>query len=207
MTIERKPLDYALDALEPAISARTMNAHYGEHYTGYVTTLTKLIKGTEFANMTLEEIVRHANGKPDQPRQTIFNNAAQSWNHEFFWDSLAPNGGGAPPDPIAKRFERAFGSVQDFKAQFVEAGTQQFGSGWLWLVAKDSKLHIVTTSNAQTPSFPSSQPLVVCDLWEHAYYLDYQHERGAFLNAFLDKLINWQFVGRRMQESAAQLAA
>ncbi len=207
MTITLKHLDYALDALEPTISARTMNYHYGKHYAGYVAALTKLIKGTEFENMSLEDIVHHSNGKPDQPRQTIFNNAAQAWNHEFFWDCLAPNGGGTPPDVIRKRLEHAFGSVDNFKTQFVEAGTKQFGSGWVWLVSKSDGLHIVTTSNAQVPSFATCNPLLVCDLWEHAYYLDYQNERAAFLKSFVDKLVNWQFVGRRMEEVRTRLAA
>lgn len=207
MTIASKPLDYSLDALEPTLSARTMEYHYGKHYVGYVDKLTQLIRLTEFENMPLKEIVRHANAKPDQPRQEIFNNAAQAWNHEFFWDCLSPKGGGVPPDAVRKSLEKSFGSLDAFKTQFAEAGTRQFGSGWVWLVAKDAGLHIVTTSNAQLPSLTTCRPLLVCDLWEHAYYLDYQNERTAYLRAFLDKLLNWQFVGRRMADSGARLVA
>ncbi len=207
MTITLKRLEYGLDALEPVISARTMNIHYGKHYAGYVATLARLIKGTEFESMSLDEIVHHSAGKPDLPRQTIFNNAAQAWNHEFFWNCLAPNGGGAPPDPVRRTLEQAFGSVDEFKKLFVEAGTKQFGSGWVWLVAKDDGLHIMATSNAQIPPFATCKPLLVCDLWEHAYYLDYQNERAAFLTAFLDNLVNWQFVGQQWVECRAQLAA
>ncbi len=207
MTIALKHLDYGLDALEPTISRRTMELHYGKHYAGYIATTNKLIKGTEFENATLLDIVQHTNGKPDLPRQAVFNNAAQAWNHEFFWDCLAPNGGGTPPEPVRKRIELAFGTADAFKQQFVEAGTKQFGSGWVWLVAKDDGLQIITTGNAQLPAFATCDPLVVCDIWEHAYYLDYQNERGGFLAAFLEKLVNWQFVGRRMEECRVRLAA
>lgn len=207
MTLTLKHLEYGLDALEPTISQRTMEYHYGKHYAGYVATATKLVKGTEFENLPLLEIVKHTSGKPDQLRQTLFNNAAQAWNHEFFWDCLAPNGGGTPPDPVRKRLEHAFGSVEAFKKEFVEAGKNQFGSGWVWLVSKGDGLHIITTGNAQLPSFSTAEPLLVCDVWEHAYYLDYQNERAKFLQAFLDKLVNWQFVGRRMEECKVRLAA
>jgi superoxide dismutase, Fe-Mn family len=207
MTIRTRPLGFPLDALEPAMSARTLEHHYGQHYSGYLATLNRLIKLTEFETMPLADIIRHANGKPDQLRQQIFNAAAQAWNHEFFWDCLLPAGGGVPPETVRRSLEGSFGSLDAFRAQFVEAGVRQFGSGWLWLVAKAGALHIVTTSNAQIPSLATCQPLLVCDLWEHAYYLDFQSNRAAFIRSFVDKLVNWRFVGRRMEENGARLAA
>lgn len=207
MAFTLRHLDYGLDALEPMISRRTMEFHYGKHYAGYVAKTNDLVGDTEFASMPLLEIVKRTTGDADQSHQALFNNAAQAWNHEFFWECLAPNGGGTPPDPVRKRLEHAFGSVEAFKKAFVEAGKKQFGSGWVWLVSKDDGLHIVTTGNAQVPSFASCEPLLVCDVWEHAYYLDYQNERDVFLQSFLDKLVNWQFVGRRMEECKVGFAA
>ena len=202
MSVTLKPLDYALDALEPTISARTMGFHHGKHYAGYVANTNKLIQGTSFENLTLEDIVRRLQEQPEQ-NQGLFNNAAQAWNHEFFWDSLAPNGGGTAPEPVLARLSQKFGSVEAFKKAFVEAGTKQFGSGWVWLVVQNGDLEIVTTGNAHLPSLAKSHPVVVCDVWEHAYYLDYQNDRAKFLTTFLDSLINWQFVSRRLEGSKA----
>ncbi len=207
MTVATKPLGFSLEALEPAMSARTLATHYGKHYAGYVDSLNRLVKLTEFEHMPLEDIIRHSNGKPDQSRQTIFNAAAQTWNHEFFWDCLAPNGGGVPPEPLRKQLERSFGSLAAFRTQFIEAGMKQFGSGWLWLLAKDDELQIVTTSNAHIPSPATCVPLLVCDLWEHAYYLDFQSDRAGFLGGFIDRLVNWRFVAERINAGNARLAA
>lgn len=207
MTHTVKPLDYGLDALEPAISARTMEFHHGRHYTGYVNTTNKLIAGTEYAQLPLLETVRRVSGKNDAQSQAIFNNAGQAWNHEFFWECLAPNGGGVPPEPVRKPIEQAFGTLENFHKEFVDKGVKQFGSGWVWLVARNQRLEIVSTPNAQPPQVHGGEPLAVCDVWEHAYYLDYQNERARFLKAYLDNVINWQFVGKRMVETRIGLAA
>ncbi len=179
-------LPYAKDALQPHISAETLEYHYGKHHATYVANLNKLIAGTEFANMTLEEIVKKASGG-------IFNNAAQTWNHTFYWNSLAPNAGGEPSGPLADAIVKAFGSYAQFKEKFAATAVGTFGSGWAWLVKNaDGTLAIESTSNANTPLKDGKKPLLTCDVWEHAYYIDYRNARPAYLEAFW-KLVNWKF--------------
>lgn len=190
------PLPYAENALEPVISARTMSFHYGKHHKAYVDALNKLTDGTEFADLPLVEVVRKTAEKPE--RAAIFNNAGQAWNHAFFWESLVPNGGDRPSGRIADMIERDLGGAEKFKTDFVAAAMAQFGSGWAWLVAENGRLAIKRTQNAQTPIAGTAAPLLTVDVWEHAYYLDYQNRRADFVAAVLDKLINWDRVNERL---------
>ena len=190
-------LPYAPEALEPSISARTMGFHHGKHHQTYVDNLNKLAVGAEFSGRQLEEIIRQAAGKPDQA--AVFNNAAQVWNHTFFWKSMKPNGGGAPTGKLAEQIKAAFGGIDEFKKAFLEAGLAQFGSGWVWLVQEGDALKIVKTSNADTPLAHKQTALLTCDVWEHAYYLDYQNRRKDFVQAFLDHLANWEFAASQLQ--------
>ncbi len=190
------PLPYAENALEPVISARTMRFHYGKHHKAYVDALNKLTDGTEFADLPLVEVVRKTAEKPE--RAAIFNNAGQAWNHAFFWESLVPNGGDRPSGRIADMIERDLGGAEKFKTDFVAAAMAQFGSGWAWLVAENGRLAIKRTQNAQTPIAGTAAPLLTVDVWEHAYYLDYQNRRADFVAAVLDKLINWDRVNERL---------
>jgi len=184
-------LPYAADALEPHISARTLQFHHGKHHKTYVETLNKLIDGTAFADMSLEEIIRATADAKDGDEKKIFNNAAQTWNHAFFWHCLSPHGGGAPEGDLLARIDKDFGGLDGFRAKFKEAAVGQFGSGWAWLIDDKGKLAIVTTSNAMTPIAKGQTPLLTCDVWEHAYYLDYQNERPKFVETFLRHLIHW----------------
>ncbi len=190
MTFELKQLPFKRDALAPHISARTIDYHYDKHHAGYVDTLNDLVSGTGYENTALEEIILKSFTQEDE--QDIFNNAAQVWNHDFFWDSLSPDGGGNPEGELGRLIERDFGSYKDFRDAFEEAGTSEFGSGWVWLVIEAGKLKTVSTTDARLPLLYGQQPLICCDVWEHAYYLDYQNERNSFLTAFLDSLINWE---------------
>ncbi len=184
-------LPYAMDALAPHISAETLEFHYGKHHQTYVTKLNGLIPGTEFENMSLEDIV----GKSSSG---VFNNAAQVWNHTFYWNCLSPNGGGAPNDKLASALQGSFGSVDAFKEQFTNSAVNNFGSGWTWLVQNsDGKLALENTSNAATPLTGASTPLLTCDVWEHAYYIDYRNARPKYLDAFWN-LVNWDFVTDNM---------
>ena len=185
------PLPYAENALESVISANTISFHYGKHHKGYVDNLNKLIAGTEFVDLSLEEIIMGTEGKAD--KTAIFNNASQAWNHTFFWNSLTPNGGGEPPTELKKKIEASFGTVEACKKELATAATTQFGSGWAWLVLDGTKLKVVKTSNADSPLTKGMKPLLTIDVWEHAYYLDYQNRRADYLTAVLDKLINWGF--------------
>jgi superoxide dismutase, Fe-Mn family len=185
------PLPYAENALDPAISANTIAFHYGKHHKGYVDTLNKLIGGTELASLSLEKIIAETAGKPD--KVAIFNNAAQSWNHAFYWRSLRPKGGGEPPAALKPMIDASFGNVDACKKELATAATARFGSGWAWLVLDAGKLKVVTTGNAETPLAKGVTPLLTIDVWEHAYYLDYQNRRADHVNAVLDKLINWGF--------------
>ena len=194
MKHELRSLPYDLDALQPHISRETLEFHYGKHHRTYVTKLNELIRGGPFENATLEDIIRRAEGP-------LFNNAAQVWNHDFFWESLAPNGGGTPPEPIQKRIDASFGSFANFRDKFVEQAVAQFGSGWAWLVVKDGKLDIMTTSNADCPMTHGIHALWTCDVWEHAYYLDYQNERPRFVKSVIESIANWQFVSKRLTEA------
>jgi superoxide dismutase, Fe-Mn family len=185
------PLPYAENALEPVITAQTLSFHYGKHHQGYVDKLNKLIADTNYADLPLEQIIAKAAGKPKKAE--IFNNAAQVWNHTFYWQSLKPNGGGEPPAALKQRIEAAFDSVDACKKELVDAAVSQFGSGWAWLVLDGDKLKVVKTANAELPWTMDMKPLLVVDVWEHAYYLDYQNRRADYVNAVLDNLINWEF--------------
>ena len=185
------PLPWADTALAPVISANTIGFHYGKHHQGYVTNLNKLTAGTRFADQSLEQIVRATAGKADQA--AIFNNAAQVWNHTFYWQSLKPGGGGEPPAALKAKIEASFGSVAACRKELTTAATSQFGSGWAWLVADGDALKVVKTGNAETPLTGAMRPLVTIDVWEHAYYLDYQNRRADYVAAVLDKLVNWEF--------------
>jgi Fe-Mn family superoxide dismutase len=185
------PLPYADNALSPVISAHTIGFHYGKHHKGYVDNLNKLIAGTEFADLPLEKIITGAAGRAE--KTAIFNNAAQAWNHSFYWNSLKPSGGGEPPQALKHLIETSFGSVDACKKELATAALTQFGSGWAWLVLEGGKLKVVKTGNADTPLTREMKPLLTIDVWEHAYYLDYQNRRADYVNAVLDRLINWGF--------------
>ncbi|WP_374623156.1 superoxide dismutase [Fe] [Pandoraea sp.] len=182
-------LPYAIDALAPTISKETMEYHYGKHHQAYVTNLNNLIKGTEFENASLEDIIKKSSGG-------VFNNAAQVWNHTFFWNTLSPNGGGAPKGDLAKAIDAKFGSYDAFKEAFTKSAVGNFGSGWTWLVKKaDGSVDIVNTSNAATPLTGTDKPLITVDVWEHAYYIDYRNARPKFVEAFWN-LVNWDFAAK-----------
>jgi len=185
------PLPYAENAFEPVITAKTLGFHYGKHHKGYVDNLNKLIAGTEYAGLSLEKVITSTVGQPEQV--AIFNNAAQNWNHTFYWKSLTPRGGGEPPAALKQRIEASFGSVEACKKELAGAAVSQFGSGWAWLVLEGDTLKVVKTANADVPMTMGFTPLLVIDVWEHAYYLDYQNRRPDYVNAVLDKLINWEF--------------
>lgn len=185
------PLPYAQNALDPVISANTLSFHYGKHHKGYVDNLNKLLVGTEFTGFTLEKIITDTAGKAD--KTAIFNNAAQAWNHAFYWQSLSPKGGGEPPAKLKQKIEASFSTVDACKKELTNAATTQFGSGWAWLVLDGDKLKVLKTSNADSPLTKGLKPLLTIDVWEHAYYLDYQNRRADYVNAVLDKLINWGF--------------
>ena len=183
------PLPYAMDALQPHISKETLEFHYGKHHQAYVTNLNNLIKGTEFENLSLEEIVKKSSGG-------VFNNAAQVWNHTFYWNCMAPNAGGAPTGALADAINAKFGSFDNFKAEFTKSCVGNFGSGWTWLVKKaDGSVEIVNTSNAATPLTGADKPLLTCDVWEHAYYVDYRNARPKYVEMFWN-LVNWNFVAK-----------
>lgn len=189
-------LPYQETALQPIISANTLSFHYGKHHKAYVDTLNKLIDGTEFADMPLDKIVKTAATQPEHA--AIFNNAGQAWNHNFYWLSMKPSGGGEPPATLKRLMESAFGSVDACKKQLSEAAVGQFGSGWAWLVLDNAKLKVVKTGNAGTPLTQGSKPLLAIDVWEHAYYLDYQNRRVDYVNAWLGKLANWEFAAENL---------
>ncbi|MFC1720128.1 superoxide dismutase [Pseudomonadota bacterium] len=187
MTHVLPALPYAADALAPVISAETIDFHYGKHHQAYVTNLNNLVTGTEFEDASLEDIVMKASGG-------IFNNAAQVWNHTFYWNGLSPNGGGEPTGALAEAINTAFGSFDEFKAAFIKSGVGNFGSGWTWLVKnKGGSVEIVNTSNAANPMRDGKQPLLTIDVWEHAYYIDYRNARPKYLDEIWS-LINWDFV-------------
>ncbi|WP_263322377.1 superoxide dismutase [Fe] [Endozoicomonas sp. Mp262] len=187
MAHELPALPYARDALEPHISSETLDYHYGKHHNTYVVKLNGLIEGTEYANKSLEDTVKSSSGG-------VFNNAAQIWNHTFYWNCLSPNGGGEPTADLADAINKAFGSFEAFQKKFTESAVNNFGSGWTWLVKNtDGSVEIVNTSNAATPLTTDQKPLMTCDVWEHAYYIDYRNVRPDYLAAFW-KLVNWEFV-------------
>ncbi|MHB8150412.1 MAG: superoxide dismutase [Desulfobulbia bacterium] len=185
------PLPYAENALEPIITANTIGFHYGRHHKGYVDNLNKLVAGTKYADLSLEQIITNTAGRPE--KTAIFNNAAQVWNHTFYWKSMRSKGGGEPPAALKKKMEASFGSVDACKKELASAAVSQFGSGWAWLVLDGDKLKAIKTANAETPLAIGLKPLLAVDVWEHAYYLDYQNRRADYVSAVLDKLINWEF--------------
>ncbi len=191
MAFTLPPLPYALDALAPHISKETLEFHYGKHHQTYVTNLNNLISGTEFESSSLEEIVKKSSGG-------VFNNAAQVWNHTFYWNSLSPNGGGEPTGDLLAAINAKWGSVDAFKEAFNKSAAGNFGSGWTWLVKKpDGSVDIVNTSNAATPITTSDIPLLTCDVWEHAYYIDYRNARPKYLENFWN-LVNWDFAASNL---------
>ena len=199
MAIVLPLLPYAENALEPHYSAKTIGFHYGKHHKAYVDNLNKLIAGTPMEAKALEEIIMSAVG--DSSKIGMFNNAAQVWNHTFFWNCMRPGGGGRPKGDLAARIDAAFGSYEKFADQFKAAAVGRFGSGWGWLVREAGALKIMSTANADTPMTSKQTPLLTVDVWEHAYYLDYQNRRPDFVQAFLDHLVNWDFAAANLAKA------
>jgi superoxide dismutase, Fe-Mn family len=194
-----RELPYEKTALEPVISARTLSFHHGKHHAGYVAKLNELVENTSYAGLPLDEVVRRS--VKDASAESIFNNAAQSWNHDFYWRSMRHEGGGAPSNALSRAIERNFGGISRFRETFVRAAADKFGSGWAWLVAsRDGILGIVTTDDADTPMVRGLTPLFTIDIWEHAYYLDYQNRRPDYIGAWLDRLIDWEFAERNFAQ-------
>ncbi|MBN1893868.1 superoxide dismutase [bacterium] len=189
-------LPYAENALEPYISAKTLSFHHGKHHKAYVDKYNELAAKAGMSSLTLEQAMRKTAGVADQAG--LFNNAAQSWNHDFFWKCMKPAGGGVPSGRLLDLINESFGGFEKFKQVFVDAGLGQFGSGWVWLVAEDQELKVVKTANADNPLVRNLRPLLVCDVWEHAYYLDYQNRRKDFLTVFLENLVNWEFAASQL---------
>ena len=198
MAIILPELSYPKDALAPYISEKTLDFHYGKHHNTYVVNVNKLIEGTGLANETLENIIKKTAG--DSSKSGIFNNAAQVWNHTFYWHSMKPNGGGPPNGAIADKIKADFGSYDKFAEEFKNAGITQFGSGWVWLVVKNGKLEVMKTSNADTAIAHGLKPVLTMDVWEHAYYLDYQNRRADYLDALIKNLVNWHFANSCIDE-------
>jgi Fe-Mn family superoxide dismutase len=191
MSHKLPPLPYEMNALAPHISQNTLEFHYGKHHNAYVTNLNKLTAGTDLENKSLEEIIKATAG--DSSKAGIFNNAAQVWNHTFYWHSMSPNGGGKPGAQLLARIEKDFGSYDNFVEQFSTAGATQFGSGWAWLVEENGTLKVTKTANADTPIAHNQKALLTMDVWEHAYYLDFQNRRPDYIKTFLESLVNWEF--------------
>jgi len=191
MAIELPPLPWAEDALAPIISAETLQYHYGKHHAAYVSKLNAAIEGTDQASSSLEDIVKASSGG-------TFNNAAQVWNHSFYWNSLKPGGGGKPTGAIADAIQESFGGYDQFRKAFADAAATQFGSGWAWLVKDGGKLAITKTANAETPLTGSATPILTIDVWEHAYYIDFRNARPKYIDAYLDSLVNWDFANANL---------
>ncbi|HEY1631313.1 MAG TPA: superoxide dismutase [Rhizomicrobium sp.] len=200
------PLPYAEDALAPTISAKTIGFHYNKHHKTYVETLNKLVEGTRYADMKLEEVVRATAGKDGEAEKKIFNNAGQVWNHDFYWRSLSPSET-KPKGDLKAAIARDFGSADKLIEELAKAGKEQFGSGWAWLVSQNGKLAVQKTANAIDPMAKGVNSLLTVDVWEHAYYLDYQNERPKYLEAVLKKLINWDFAGENLKLEAEPVRA
>lgn len=199
-------LPYADTALEPHITAKTLSFHHGKHHNAYVVNLNKLVEGTDLANKSLEEIMKATAGNAE--KAGIFNNAAQVWNHTFYWHSMTANGGGKPDGALAKKIDEDFGSFDAFKEQFKNAGATQFGSGWAWLVLNPKgKLEVVKTPNAECPLTKGSIPLLTMDVWEHAYYIDFQNRRPDYIDTFLNNLVNWKFAAENLTKASNKAAA
>jgi superoxide dismutase, Fe-Mn family len=190
------PLPYADNALEPVISANTISFHYGKHHKTYVDNLNNLVKGTDYESASLEKIINETAGKAD--KAPLFNNAAQIWNHTFYWHSLKGNGGGKPAGKLATMIDAAFGSYDNFRKELAATTVSQFGSGWGWLVVDGGTLKVVKTANAEVPFTKGQKPLLTIDVWEHAYYLDHQNKRAAYVDAVIDKLLNWDFAAQNL---------
>ena len=197
-SLQLPPLPYSQNALEPYISQKTVEFHYGKHHLAYVEKTNELIKGTNLAQLSLGEIIKQTAGSPD--KAAIFNNAAQAWNHNFYWQSLKP-GGGKPEGELLTKIQASFGSVENLKKQLQDAATTQFGSGWAWLVADGDKLKVVKTGNAENPMVQGLTPLLAIDVWEHAYYLDYQNRRADYVKALIDNLLNWEFAAANLPKA------
>jgi Fe-Mn family superoxide dismutase len=196
MAFEQAPLPYDFNALEPhGMKAETFEYHYGKHHKAYVDNLNKLVQGTELEGKSLEDVIRQSYG--DASKAGIFNNAAQVWNHTFFWSSLAP-GGSTPSPEVSAKIDAAFGNMDKFKEEFSNAAATQFGSGWAWLVEEAGTLKVTKTPNAENPLVHSQKPLLTLDVWEHAYYIDFRNARPAYIKNFLDNLINWDFVAKNL---------
>jgi Fe-Mn family superoxide dismutase len=196
MSFELPSLPYANDALAPYMSAETLDFHHGKHHQTYVTNLNNLIKDTDLQNSSLEEIV--VKSSKDSSMAGIFNNAGQHWNHILFWQCMKPNGGGSIPSELENKLNEDFGSVDKFKEAFIQAGTTQFGSGWAWLAVNNGKLVVTKSANASNPLVEGMKPILGCDVWEHSYYIDYRNKRPDYLKAFLDSLVNWEFVASQL---------
>ena len=192
MSFELPKLDYKNNALSPIMSEETLDLHHGKHHQTYITNLNNFIKDTDMANKSLEDIIMESS--KDKSKAGIFNNASQHWNHNLFWKCMKPKGGGKIPSKLEKRIISDLGSVDQFKKDFIQAGTTQFGSGWCWLSISNGKLVVTKTANAANPLIENMKPILGCDVWEHSYYLDYKNKRPAYLENFFDKLINWDFV-------------
>lgn len=190
MSIELSGLPYAADALQPHVSEQTLNIHHGKHHKGYVDKLNKAIKGSQYDDQPLETIISNAHQNEDTG---VFNNAAQIWNHAFLWQSMSPDGGGDPTGALGDAIQSSFGDFDSFRGAFAAAAKGQFGSGWAWLLKTPDGLEIATTGNAGTPVIGQNTALLTLDVWEHAYYLDYQNDRGAYIETFLQHLVNWEF--------------
>ncbi len=196
MSITLPDLPFDKNALEPQISARTLEFHHGKHHAAYVTNLNKLIDGTELAGKHLDDIIKQTAG--DAGKAGVFNNAAQVWNHTFYWHCLAADGGGEPSGELADRIKSSFGTYADFATEFKNAAATQFGSGWAWLILDGDKLKIMKTANADSPLAQGKKALLTIDVWEHAYYLDYQNRRPDYISTFMEKLVNWKFVAKNL---------
>ena len=196
MTFELPSLPYASDALAPYMSSETLDFHHGKHHQTYVTNLNNLVKDSDVQDASLEDIV--IKSSKDASMAGIFNNAGQHWNHILFWQCMKPNGGGAMPSELENRINSDFGSVDQFKEAFVQAGTTQFGSGWAWLAIDNGKLVVTKSANASNPLVEGMKPILGCDVWEHSYYIDYRNKRPDYLKAFLDNMVNWEFVSSQL---------
>jgi Fe-Mn family superoxide dismutase len=196
MAYELPPLPYAYDALEPHISKDTLEFHHDKHHAAYVNKYNDAVKGTDMDNQSIEDVIKAIAG--DSSKQGLFNNGAQAWNHTFYWNSMKPGGGGMPSGDLAKKIDADFGSYEKFAEAFKQAGATQFGSGWAWLVLENGTLKVIKTPNAENP-LPSNQiPLLTMDVWEHAYYLDYQNKRPAYIDTFLSNVVNWDFAAKNL---------
>jgi superoxide dismutase, Fe-Mn family len=195
MAYELPPLPYDYEALAPHVSSDTLKFHHDKHHAAYVTNFNKMVEGTELADKSIEEVIKATYG--DSGKTGIFNNAAQAWNHTFYWNCMKPNGGGTPTGELADKINADFGSFDKFKEEFLAAGGTQFGSGWAWLVLDKGTLKVTKTPNAENPIALGQVPLLTMDVWEHAYYLDYQNRRPDYAKTFVDSLINWDFVAEQ----------